>query len=78
MQSYIVRIYRKEEGGLLGVVENPGGREKKAFTDCDELWEILNSPEGEYLTERSKGRKRKVGRTVLRGPSSNRLNRRKR
>ncbi len=57
MQSYIVRIYRKEgsEPGcrLLGIVEAVGGRGKMAFTDYDGLWEILSAGEGEYLTERS-------------------------
>jgi hypothetical protein len=27
----------------LGVVEQVGVRGRKAFTDCDELWEILSS-----------------------------------
>jgi hypothetical protein len=45
LATYIVRIYRLKKGkprGLLGVVEQVGVKGRKAFTDCDELWEILN------------------------------------
>ena len=41
----IVRIYRldkKNPRHLVGVVEEVGVKEKKAFTNYDELWEILN------------------------------------
>lgn len=41
---YIVRIYRfnkNKPGGLVGVVEEVGTRFKKAFTNYDELWDIL-------------------------------------
>jgi hypothetical protein len=44
--SYIVRIYRYEKDdpcGLVGVVEEAGGRGKKVFTNLEELWEIMNS-----------------------------------
>lgn len=46
MESYIVRIYRRERESterLLGLVEVPGRKEKLAFTDYDGLWEILRS-----------------------------------
>jgi hypothetical protein len=46
LTTYIVRIYRLKKGkprGLLGVVEQVGVKGRKAFTDCDELWEILTS-----------------------------------
>ena len=48
MQNYIVRIYRFEKNnprGLVGIVESVEGerREKRAFTNLDDLWEILNS-----------------------------------
>ena len=46
LATYIVRIYRSKKGkprGLLGVVEQVGVKGRKAFTDCDELWEILTS-----------------------------------
>ena len=45
MESYLVRIYRKAEGNprmLVGVVEEPGAKEKKAFHNLYELWDILN------------------------------------
>jgi hypothetical protein len=45
MTSYLVRIYRKEENNprlLVGVVEEPGVKEKKAFSNLYELWDILN------------------------------------
>lgn len=46
MESYIVRIYREGRDnprGLVGIVEEVGVEGKKAFTDLDELWNILNS-----------------------------------
>jgi hypothetical protein len=46
LATYIVRIYRLKKGkprGLLGVVEQVGVKGRKAFTDCDELWEILSA-----------------------------------
>ncbi len=45
MDSYLVRIYRREEDNprlLVGVVEEPGANEKKAFQNLYELWDILN------------------------------------
>ena len=59
MQSYIVRIYRREKGGFLGVVEEPGAKVKRAFTGYDELWEILNARRGNHLARhRLRHRKR--------------------
>ena len=48
MENYIVRIYRFQKDnprGLVGIVESVEGdrREKRAFTNLDDLWEILNS-----------------------------------
>jgi hypothetical protein len=46
LESYIVRIYRGEKDrphNLVGIVEEVGLEEKKAFTSLDELWTILNS-----------------------------------
>ena len=46
LATYIVRIYRLKKGkprGLLGVVEQVGVKGRKAFTDCDELWEIFSA-----------------------------------
>jgi hypothetical protein len=46
LESYIVRIYRGEKDNsrnLVGIVEEVERDEKKAFTNLDELWTILNS-----------------------------------
>jgi hypothetical protein len=46
LKSYIVRVYRCQEKiprSLVGVVEEVGAKEKKAFTNLDELWEIMSS-----------------------------------
>jgi hypothetical protein len=43
---YIVRIYKCEKNKprrLVGVVEKVGVKGRRAFTNYDELWEILNS-----------------------------------
>ena len=47
MDSYVVRVYRREAEkpcGLAGVVEYAGAEEKgtRAFRSCDELLEILS------------------------------------
>ena len=45
MNSYLVRIYRKADNNprmLVGVVEEVGMKEKKAFSNLYELWDILN------------------------------------
>ena len=41
-----MRIYRrdrKRREGLVGIVEEVGAAEKKAFSDRDELWRILTT-----------------------------------
>lgn len=48
MHSYILRIYRldrKNPRNLVGLVEEVGCNQKKAFTNLDELWKILSQPE---------------------------------
>ena len=50
MKNYIVRIYRHEKDNprkIVGVVEEPEIEGKKAFTNLDELWGILNPVKGE-------------------------------
>ena len=45
MKKYILSIYRGEKDNprsLVGVVEEVGLKDKKAFTNLDELWEIIN------------------------------------
>jgi hypothetical protein len=44
LAHYIVRIYRFDKRNprhLVGVVEEVGVKEKKAFVNYDELWDIL-------------------------------------
>jgi hypothetical protein len=45
MCNYIVRIYRFKKNNprhLLGIVEEVGVDGRKAFSNLEELWEILN------------------------------------
>ena len=45
MKKYILSIYRGEKDkpkSLVGVVEEVGLKDRKAFTNLDELWEIIN------------------------------------
>ncbi len=61
METYIVRIYRREEDDpriLVGVVEEVGVEGNKAFTNSDELLDILNSKEKE-LFKSKRGRQRR-------------------
>jgi len=49
LNTYIVRIYRSEEGiphNLVGVVEEVGKKERLAFKSLDDLWDILKRPRG--------------------------------
>jgi hypothetical protein len=44
VETYIVRIYRMSKGGaesVVGIVERPLRRGRKAFDTPGELWEIL-------------------------------------
>jgi hypothetical protein len=62
LNTYIVRVYRNEEGNphsLVGVVEEVGKKEKKAFTNLDDLWNILNSPREIIPRKRGIGKKGK-------------------
>lgn len=46
MESYIVRIYREEKDdprSFVGIVEEVDSEERRAFTNLQELWNILNS-----------------------------------
>ncbi len=43
--DYIVRIYRHEKDKprcIVGTIEEVGSEGKRAFTNLDELWQILN------------------------------------
>ena len=60
MNSYIVRIYRQEKDrprSLVGIVEEVGVDGRRAFTDLDELWKILNS-DGTKNRLESRGKRR--------------------
>ena len=49
MDSYVVRIYRRagrRDRILVGTVEEAGTRRKIAFTNIEELWEILRRRQG--------------------------------
>jgi hypothetical protein len=65
MESYIVRIYRFEKNNprhLVGIVESVEGdkRGKRAFTNLDDLWEILNSRMSETFLSQQEGATREV------------------
>jgi hypothetical protein len=60
LESYIVRVYRQEKKNprmLVGTVEKVGKRGRAAFTNMDELWEIVD----EGTEGRVKMRKMKDG-----------------
>jgi len=66
MNSYLVRIYRKAENNprmLVGVVEEPGVKEKRAFHNLYELWDILN-PGKKEPTQPNKNRNSKRNRNM--------------
>jgi hypothetical protein len=47
LANYVVRIYRLDRENpcrIVGLVEEVGRKGKKAFTNYDELWGILNPP----------------------------------
>ena len=70
--NYVVRIYRFDENNprhLVGVVEEVGVKGKKAFTNYDELWDILNSPKG----RRARGRRGEI-KTREQGGEHERIN----
>ena len=64
MDSYVVRIYRcagAKSRILVGTVEAAGTGRKEAFSNIDELWEILRRRKGRDLCTppSSRGRLRK-------------------
>ncbi len=66
LENYIIRIYRHEKNDplkIVGTVEEVGMEGKKAFTNYDELWDILNMAGPDVLVEepeRKKERRRKT------------------
>ena len=70
MDYYIVRIYRHEKKkphNLVGIVEEVdpkrGRKEKKAFTNFDELREILNATGDALRRKKMNGGNRRTGET---------------
>jgi hypothetical protein len=60
MENYIIRIYRFQKNNprhLVGIVESVEGqrRGKRAFTNFDDLWEILNSSMSERILPQQGG-----------------------
>ena len=52
MDCYVVRIYRRagrKSRILIGTIEVAGTRRKMAFSNIEELWEILRRREGRDL-----------------------------
>jgi hypothetical protein len=69
MDSYLVRIYRKAENNprmLVGVVEEVGASDKKAFHNLHELWDILN-PVKRAPTQLKRNRNSKRNRNMKQG-----------
>jgi hypothetical protein len=55
MDSYVVRIYRREGKKsriLIGTVEAAGSDKKMGFSTIEELWEILRRRKGRDLCAR--------------------------
>ena len=86
MESHIVRIYRGEKDNprsFVGIVEEVGTEEKKAFSNLEELWAILNSTKDEsrYLQQnirlKSERDTRREERTIKEIPFSFIYNKRK-
>jgi hypothetical protein len=66
LETYILRIYRRGKGiphKIIGIIEESGKEEKKAFTCFDELWRILNPtqarPAPDEQKQESPGRKKR-------------------
>jgi hypothetical protein len=60
LQNYIVRIYRHDGRKLrefVGIVEEVGEEWKRAFTNLDELWEILGPKGKRQRGEATAGKK---------------------
>ena len=62
MDSYIIRIYRRagmRSRILIGTIEAAGTRRKMAFSNIEELWEILSRRKGRNLCAPHLPRRRK-------------------
>jgi hypothetical protein len=68
MKNYILRIYRldrKKPEHIVGLVEEVGVKEKKSFTNLQELWDILRHP--------GKKKKGRIGESEKRGIGEKRM-----
>jgi hypothetical protein len=41
LASYVVRVYRKEQGDMTGTVESVESGEQRSFTTNDQLWRAV-------------------------------------
>ncbi len=60
--TYIVRLYRFKKNrprNLMGVVEEVGVKGRKAFSNYDELWDILNASKTVNSNREAGGGKKK-------------------
>jgi len=60
LTTYIVRFYgfvKNKPRRLVGVVEEVGVKGRKAFTNYDELWEILISSKSITLKQKKRERR---------------------
>ena len=76
LKTYILRLYRFEKDrprGLVGVVEEVGVKGKMAFTNFDELWDILN-PSRAQQTRKRAGKKGQGRKEVTTGPGFEQVN----
>ena len=63
MNSFLIRIYRRQENNprlLVGVVEEPGLKEKKAFHNLYELWDILTLSQKKKRSNSGDGRGQRI------------------
>jgi hypothetical protein len=49
-RSFILRIYRRELGGVSGVLEDPQTGVKRPFGTAERLWELVTEHEAEPQT----------------------------
>ena len=57
MENYIVRIYKRKKDdpyAYIGVVEEGGMKGKQAFTNVEELWEILKPKKNHTKEQKNK------------------------
>lgn len=59
--TYIVRLYRFKRNrphSLMGVAEEVGIKGRKAFSNYDDLWDILNASKGVKSYRETQGRRK--------------------